>query len=959
MDPVPEPPLGIAFGRFRLEPHRRELWAAGRPVKLGGRAFEALMALIEAGGAVVGKDALMARMWPNRVVEEHNLQAQISVLRAALGAERELIRTVSGSGYQFTGEIRTLQARADKGPGAGRLEPEGNSALSNLPQPVSELIGRDDELAEILSLAASHRLVTLTGAGGIGKTRLALAAARELLPQFADGIWLVEFSPLGDPELVPATVAASVGLDLGAGQVSPRRVAQELAERRLMLVLDTCEHVIAAVAALAEAMLRAGSQGRLLATSREALRVEGEWIYPVPPLAVAVVEAQDVDDTLRYGAVQLFVERVRAAEPHFAPDRRVVGMVAAVCQRLDGIPLAIELAAACAAALGVEELLSRLDDFFHLLTDGHRTALPRHQTLRATFDWSYQLLAERERVLLRRLAVFTSAFSLEAAGAVAADDQIAAPDVIAIVASLVAKSLVATEVGAVAARCRLLDTTRAYAREKLGESGERERLARRHAEYYQNLFERAESEWDRRPAAEWLDAYGRHIDNLRAALDWAFSPSGDALIGVALTAAAVPLWMQSPLMAECRSRVEHALAVSDAEASRDAPRRMKLYAALATSRAYTGGTPPELEAAWTRTLEFAERLDDPNYRLRAAWELWCLNRGSRWRHATMTQARRFPALTANRADPNDRLTGARMLGVSHHYVGDQASARRLLEGVLEGYVNSNNRLHIDHFQVDLRVSARTFLGPVLWLLGFSDQAMRAAEAAIADAREANHEMSVGHALIFGSCPTALLVGDLASGERYCGLLMDQATRQGLARWRAYAHGYQGALLVKRGNIAAGLQLLRASFDELGGLGTLRYRDFLMPEALRTAGEIAEGLARVDEAIARTEETEEYGFIAEVLRIKGELLLLQRAPEAAAEAEDHFRQALHWARRQGALAWELRAAASLARLLRDQSRSAYATTLLRPVYARFTEGFETTDFKAAEALLGALSKPAAS
>jgi predicted ATPase len=307
-------------------------------------------------------------------------------------------------------------------------------------------------------------------------------------------------------------------------------------------------------------------------------------------------------------------------------------------------------------------------------------------------------------------------------------------------------------------------------------------------------------------------------------------------------------------------------------------------------------------------------------------------------------------MTANRADPNHRLAGERMLGVSHHYLGDQASARRTLEAVLEGYVNSKNRPHIDRFQVDLRVSARTFLAPVLWLLGFPDQAMRAAEAAIADAREANHEMSVGHALIFGSCPTALLVADLASGERYSGLLMDQATRQGLARWRAYAHGYQGALLIKRGDIAAGLQLLRGSFDELGGLATLRYRDFLMPEALCTAGEIAEGLAAVDEAIARARETEEYVSMAELLRIRGELLLLRRAPEAAAEAEDYFRQALDWARRQGALSWELRAATSLSRLLRDQGRSAEAIRLLRPVYDRFTEGFDTADFKAARLLL---------
>jgi hypothetical protein len=371
---------------------------------------------------------------------------------------------------------------------------------------------------------------------------------------------------------------------------------------------------------------------------------------------------------------------------------------------------------------------------------------------------------------------------------------------------------------------------------------------------------------------------------------------------LALATTAVLLWMHLSLMDECRSRVEHALAVLSAESSRDAPREMKLYAALATSLTYIRATAPELEGAWTKTLEFAEPLDDTDYRLRAAWELWFLNRASRWRHAVLTQARRLRALTANRVDPNHRLTGERMLGVSHHYLGDQGSARRYLEGVLDRYVGSENRSHIVRFQVDLRVSARTFLAPVLWLLGFSDQAMRAAEAALEDARVGNHEMSVGHALVFGACPTALLAGDLASGEHYAGLLMDRATKQGLARWRAYAHGYHGALLIKRGDIAAGLQLLRASFDELGGFASLRYRDFLMSEALCRAGEIAEGLAMVDQAIARAEETEEYGFIAELLRIRGELLLFQGKPGAPATAEDQFRQAIDWARRQGALSW---------------------------------------------------------
>ncbi len=443
MDTASEAPASVAFGRFLLLPHRRELLANGRPVKLGGRAFDVLMALVEARGAVVSKNALMARVWPERIVEENNLQWQISALRAAFGADRNLIRTVSGRGYQFTGEINAVSANPEANantamaaapPGPSDAHPDrmipAESPPTNLPEPVSELVGRDDVLSEILSLASAHRLVTLTGAGGIGKTRLAVAAARRLLPQFPDGVWLAEFSPIADPGLVPVTVAAAIGLDLGGGAVTAQRVSQALAGRRLLLVLDTCEHVIGAAAALVEAVLRAGRDVRLLATSREPLRAEGEWVYSVPPLAVPAEDAGSADDLLRYGGVRLFVERLRAAEPHFALDRRVAGTIATICRRLDGLPLAIELAAARSAMLGVDQVAARLDDRFHILTGGRRTALPRQQTLRATLDWSYELLPEPERVILRRLAIFAGAFRLGAAGAVAASHDLTAPQVI-------------------------------------------------------------------------------------------------------------------------------------------------------------------------------------------------------------------------------------------------------------------------------------------------------------------------------------------------------------------------------------------------------------------------------------------------------------------------------------------------------------------------------------------------
>jgi predicted ATPase len=379
-------------------------------------------------------------------------------------------------------------------PGFETIRLEARGGARDLPQPVSELIGREAELSEVVDLIRAHRLVTLIGEGGIGKTRLGIEVARHLLPEFADWPGVAELAPLSDPELVPVAVATALGLEFTAGAISAERVANALAGKQLILVLDNCEHVIDAAASMAMALLHTNAAIHVLATSREPLRVEGEHLYRVPSLAVPAEGADDVDELLRHGAVQLFVTRARAADPHFLPDGRTAAVAAAICRRLDGIPLAIELAAARGAALGIEDLASRLDDRFRLLTGGRRTALPRHQTLQATFDWSYELLSEPERVVLSRLAIFAGGFGLQAAGVVAASAEIAPPAVVDCVASLVTKSLVTADVGDATEHYRLLETTRAYALEKLAEGGELASIGRCHAEYYRDLFERAAAE---------------------------------------------------------------------------------------------------------------------------------------------------------------------------------------------------------------------------------------------------------------------------------------------------------------------------------------------------------------------------------------------------------------------------------------------------------------------------------
>jgi len=957
MDSAPNPAANLVFGRFQLLPHRRELLADGKPLKLGGRAFDVLLALIEAGGAVISKEALMARIWPNRAAEQSALLVQISALRAALGADRDLIRTVSGHGYRFAGEILVGPARLDQEVGGAAPGHEGAPPQSNVPALVSELIGRDQELGEILILAAAHRLVTLTGPGGIGKTRLALAAARRLLPQFVDGVWLADLAPLADPGLVPATVAAAARLELASGAATAERVADALIGKRLLLVLDNCEHVIEAAAMMAEALARANPTVNVIATSREPLRAEGERVYPVPPLGVPADDAEPANDPMRYGAMRLFLERARAAVPHLATDPGLISMVAAICRRLDGIPLAIELAAARVAVFGVEAVAARLDDRFQLLRGGRRTALPRHQTLRATLDWSHDLLAEPERNLLRRLGIFPGFFDVEAARAVAADADAARASIVTGLADLVAKSLIAAHLDARITCYRLLETTRAYALEKLGECGEREQLARRHAAYFRQLSEQAEADWETRPPAEWLADYGRYIDDLRAALDWSFSPNGDSATGVAITVASLQLWLQLSMVAECRRHVERALASISGQGSRA---EMQLQAALGLSLNYTTGRTPGKQAALTRALEIAESLGDTEYQLLALRGLWAYRVDSGAYRMALALAEQFKELAATSGELAYLAIGDRMAAIALHVLGDQTDARRRLEHHLARPFPPLPHSRIVRFLMDPRVAIRTHLARILWCQGFPDQAVQTARLAVEDAEQKGHTISLCHALAQAACPVALYTGDLSAAEQFAAILLSHAGKLRLAQWIARGHCLKATSLIARGNFADGLPLLRTAIEEVREDGPRPgHTEFLvvLASGLGRSGWLAEALSVIEQALALSEQYEERWNLPELLRTKGELLLLEAADGAVPSAENCFRQALDWAKRDATLSWELRAAISFGRLWRDLGRHTEAHDLLAAVYGRFTEGFHTADLKTARALLTPLRRGA--
>ncbi len=470
----------IQIGRLELDLQARELRLGGSRARIGTRAFDILVVLVNARGTLVTKEEIFRKVWADTIVEENNLQVHMSALRKALGEDRDLIITVPGRGYRFVGLERDGAPPHDPTFGASRRGLV--HADHNLPTHHSTLFGRQSAIEEIHTLLSSTPVMTLAGAGGIGKTRLGIEVARQQLAAGADEVRLVELATVSDPCDVPAAIAAACGLGFLADGVTPERLAGALTGHRALLLLDDCEHLVCAVARLVELLVRRNPALRVLVTSREPLRIANEQRYDVAGLDVPPPGAS-ATQSVNCAAVQLFLSRIRAIEPHLATDARTVERIGELCRRLDGIPLSIELAAARAATLGIGILLNQLDDRLDLLNGGHRTALARHQSLRASFDWSYATLDSACQAVFRRLGIFTGHFTLEAACAVVCADGADKAGTTDHISTLVEKSLLTRRLDGPTTEFRLLESTRAYALERLDREGERARLALAHATY--------------------------------------------------------------------------------------------------------------------------------------------------------------------------------------------------------------------------------------------------------------------------------------------------------------------------------------------------------------------------------------------------------------------------------------------------------------------------------------------
>lgn len=906
----------IQFGPYRVFPGQRLIVENERPLRLGRRAMDILLALLARPGEVLGKQQLMALVWPDTVVEDISLRVHIAALRKALGdgqGGQRYIVTVAQRGYSFVAPL-TLQTPPPLSP--GRV-----NAAHNLPLRRTRPIGRQVLVNQLLDHLSKQRLLTLAGPGGIGKTTVALRVAEQLLGHYRDGVRLLDLSPLSSPSMIVSNLAGVFGLAL-PDQAPLDALCSYLSERQVLLVIDNAEHLVDSVASLCEHLLRCAPRLQILVTSRESLRAEGEWLQRLDALDCPPLDAVlDPAEALRYSAVQLFVERAIASQDSFELDTTNLTTVLAICRQLDGIPLALELAAAQLATLDLDGLLG---DLRKHLAQPQVDAAPQH-LLGATLDWSFQLLNESERTCLRRLSVFRGGFTLASALALVTDERLGREQVLDALSQLVTKSLLNVDVGDEEVFYRLLDTTRSYAMARLQQAGELPAALKRHAERYLVIMQQAEREWPQTSAEQWLERYSRALDDLRAALEWGFASSDAGLLGARLTAASAPLWQELSLLSEHGRHIRKALLHLDADAHPAAHLHINLKLAMGTFSYHGQGGNQETLDAFGSARELAERHDDLPGQLRAISGHMAVNL-SRGEYQQALQLSRDFDQRGLSHDPHLALSAQRLRGLGLHFSGDQAGARAEADDALQRMAHSGRLNRFTHgfgVQYDQSVAALTLLARILWLQGLADQAACTAEQALDLARQINHGTTLCYTLALSGCVIPWYNGDAEQARQRVGLLREQSIRHSVGVFQDWAEHYGRALDGEPARPATGL------------IGDLLAT--LVP-------------GRVDTALLERAHSGDAGWAGPALLCSRAEQLMLAGADARQEAEVLLLKALGIARKQQALAWELRSASALAQLWLEDGRPLPARQLLAPVLARFSEGFATPQVLRARQLL---------
>ncbi|WP_175978563.1 winged helix-turn-helix domain-containing protein [Burkholderia sp. BCC1047] len=938
----------IQIGTLSVDFEQRDIRQHGASLRIGARALDILEVLHRASGSVVSKDDIMDAVWPGLIVEENRLQVHVATLRKALGASRDLIKTVPGRGYLLVASassgpalVPVVDAPAVAAAPAVVVSPDApdvaDAPASSLLAP---LVGRDAELVQIVDMLERTPVVTLVGAGGIGKTSLAVRVAHGVRSRLRERVLFVELARASTRDDMLIALAAELGLDT-PGVPAIDRIGDAFATSRCLLVLDNAEHIVDLVASLVETLTSCAGSLRVLVTSREPLHISAEAVLRMSPLAVPDGNAS-ADEIVRCSAVELFLERVRAAAPDCRVDEAGVRLIGDICRRLDGLPLAIELAAARVATLGLAVVASRLDDRLNLLTGGLRSALPRHQTLRATFDWSYVLLDRPARALFRRMGCFIGPFSFDAAYAVATEPGTSAADMIAVLGELVAKSLVTVEFHGAYARYRLTESTRAYALEKLHNEGEFERIVARHAAYER---ERAPvrlvapvTPADVPPADACALAVDEPMDEAVDAAEAAAVPEPDRLARALL---------EPSRMRACTARAREVLDELDTGAADpvDAAREMRLRAACASALLHTDGDALAAAAMWDRTLGLAAHVGDDAFDARALVGLWNTMLTLSDIHESLRYATRFERAAERRGDRSQRLLANTMVATSLHYFGEHEQARERLEAATAELADvGESPCAQAALGVDMATLGRTMLIRLLWMQGEPEHAMRVAAQAVEHARRGPSPLALCIVLGAAAVPIALRYGDHDISSDYLATLRATADAHGFDIWRSHAECLTGQFDIQAGHPGAGLARLEPALRRVEASG---FRRVLAPltvayaEGLVRTGRADEACTRLDATLARCRAHGEHLFVPELLRVRGVSMLEQARTVGAdlavayeADGHRHLQMAIQTANAQGAAMWALRGSLDLADHLIERGHTAQASALVAGVARHF-------------------------
>lgn len=926
------------FGPYVLSPARRRLDCAGSEVALGARSFELLVLLVRRAGEVIGKAELLSQVWGGMVVDESSLRVHMSMLRKALAVAPEdggeWIVNVPSRGYSFRARVDALEAPPRAPPPSVERMPR-RQVPGQLPRG-TRLVGRGAEVGRIGTLLGQAPLVSVVGPGGIGKTAVAIAVARAWSAEERGSVVFVDLAPAASHAQLLAALGAAlgVGVDLN-GSVDSLRL--RLDQRPTLLVLDNCEQVLDALAPVIDALWTGTDGLAVLATSREALRVPGEAVVRLGALAAPPpLPGLSLDEALAYPAVELFTARAAAAgSAAFQEDQ--AAQLALVCQQLDGIPLALELVAARLGVLTLADLAARLDEHMQLRSDGGRAVLARHQTMAAALDWSLALLDDTERRLFRRLGVFRGPFDLESALCIAGD--IDADAAFEALGALVAKSLVTLEPHGGAAPYRLLTITRAYALRQLEQAGEGEAALRRHALWVLDLLGASLADLPALSSAQWEARYGHLLSDVRAAIDWAESGGEEGLaMDLAMTSSA--LWFHRSQLAEYRTYLERVLRRQESLPG-GAAAANQLRLALANTLWHTEPSTARMLALFQQVgAEIAASGTEARWPLlHARWGI-CIARVTRGDYqAGLEEAEAVAALALEVDDPAARQLAWRVGALSNHFAGQ--FGRACDAGYRALATLPRRRPARMMLQVDGAVAAHAIMARTLWIAGRQRAALAAGEQAFAEAQASGHALSLCFAL-FGVCPVLLWSGEYARARTHVELMLEETERRDLRRWycwaKCYAHG-----LDMQGEQAELAAIVAA---EWGKAMTLPHRETLATFHPWT----------VDTALLAEVEARGGGWAdAEILRGAG----LQAASAGErARADDLLRRAIEVARAQGALAWEIRAAHSLARLRLAMGDRHGAAALLERPCAALEAGEESPDALRARALLASLREPGA-